>query len=258
MKIHHVISRLMLLLLFIASGASAAQLPPDEVARQVYHRDVGCDMQMTGTMELISAGGQKRVREYMTLRLDSADERKVMIRFTAPADIAGTGFLVLEATDTGDTEQHLYLPALKRTRRIVAGQKGRSFVNSDFTYEDMQRQPLKNWVYQLGADEEYLGRPCYVLISEPKPATDSHYSRIISLVDAATFMPLKIDFYDGKKRHSKTYRVEKVAMVDGIATEMEVNMEDLLSTHTTRLFTRQIRYNNGLTDALFTTRALEQ
>lgn len=248
----------LLLLLCVTSSVGAAPLSPDEVAWQVYHRDVGHDMQMVGSMELVSSRGQKRQREYMSLRLDTPAERKVMIRFTAPADIAGTGFLVLEKTAIDATAQHLYLPALKRTRRIVTSQQGRSFVNSDFTYEDMQRQPLENWLYQLDTSTEYMGRPCYVLISEPQLSTDSQYSRIVSLVDATTFMPLKIDFYDHKKRHSKTYRVKKLAMVDGIATEMEVTMEDLLSAHTTNLLTRQIRYNSKLPASLFTVRQLEQ
>ena len=258
MRTGYSISWLLLLLLCIASSAGAAQLSPDEVARQVYHRDVGHDMQMVGSMELVSSRGHKRQREYMSLRLDSANERKVMIRFIAPADIAGTSFLVVEKTATDATEQHLYLPALKRTRRIVTSQQGRSFVNSDFTYEDMQRQPLKNWHYQLDVATKYMGRQCYVLVSEPQPSTDSQYSRIVSLVDVTTFMPLKIDFYDHKKRHSKTYRVKKLAMVDGIATEMEVTMEDLLSAHTTNLQTKQLRYNSNLPASLFTVRQLEQ
>ncbi|OQY18444.1 MAG: hypothetical protein B6I36_06995, partial [Desulfobacteraceae bacterium 4572_35.1] len=136
--------------------ASGELLSADDVAYRVYHRDVGRDMQMTGTMELISSRGQKRRREYKSLRLDDGNWRKVLIRFTAPADIAGTGFLVLENIETGTTEQHLYLPALKRTRRIVTSQQGRKFVNSDFTYENMHRQPLENWSYKLDKKTQYM------------------------------------------------------------------------------------------------------
>lgn len=229
-----------------------------DVAYQAYHRDVGSDMQLTGTMELISSGGQKRVREYISLRLDTDTERKVLIRFTSPADIAGTAFLVREDMVTDTTEQHLYLPALKRTRRIVASQQGRSFVNTDFTFEDMRRQPLDDWDYQLDQPTEYQGRACYALISSPKEETDSQYSRIVSLIDMQTFMPLQIDFFDSRDRHSKTYRVTAVALIDGIATEMETLMTDLRSGHSTRLMTHQVRYNSGLKDHLFTTRALEQ
>lgn len=246
-------------LLFATSTAvPASDISADDVAYRVYHRDVGKDMQMTGTMELISSSGQKRVREYLSMRLDTPDERKVLIRFTSPADIAGTAFLVREDLATDTTEQHLYLPALKRTRRIVASQQGRSFVNTDFTFEDMRRQPLAEWNYRLDEPTEYQGRPSHTLISTPKSGTDSQYSRIVSLIDKQTFMPLKIDFFDDRERHSKTYRVTAVALIDGIATEMEVIMEDLRSKHSTRLVTHQIRYNSGLQEHLFTTRALEQ
>lgn len=259
MKKRHIAIFIHLLFSFMfATQGSAAPLLPDEVAWHVYHRDVGRDMHMVGSMELISARGQKRLREYMSLRLDHQDGRKVMIRFTAPADIAGTSFLVIETDGSQNTEQHLYFPALKRTRRIVTSQQGRSFVNSDFTYEDMQRQPLENWTYQLDAPSEYLGRCCYVLISEPRPSTDTQYSRIISLIDVETFTPLKIDFYDDKNRYSKRYQVGKLALIDGIITEMEVTMEDLLSAHTTNLVTKQVRYNSNLPDTLFTIRNLEQ
>lgn len=249
---------LLLLSIVMAEEGIAEQLSPNEVAWHVYHRDVGRDMQMVGSMELISARGQKRQREYMSLRLDHEDGRKVLIRFTEPADIAGTSFLVLETDGSQNTEQHLYLPALKRTRRIVTSQQRRSFVNSDFTYEDMQRQPLKNWTYQLDVPSEYLGRCCYVLISEPRPSTNTQYSRTVSLIDVETFTPLKIDFYDDKNRYSKRYQVGKLALIDGIVTEMEVTMEDLLSAHTTNLVTKQVRYNSNLPDTLFTIRNLEQ
>ncbi|WP_282756078.1 outer membrane lipoprotein-sorting protein [Desulfuromonas thiophila] len=236
---------------------SPGELPADALARRLFHRAVGQDMQMAGTMMLIDAQGHQRLRSYQTLRRDADGQRQVLIRFTAPADIAGTAFLVLESVATGETEQHLYLPALKRSRRIVASQKGRSFVNSDFTYEDMQRQPLENWTYRLAEPQTCLERPCQVLVSTPKPATDTAYGQVMTWVDEATAMPLKIEFYDPELRHCKSYRVERFSLVEGIATEMVVVMEDLRSGHQTSLRTEQIRYNSGLPASLFTTRALE-
>jgi len=248
---------LLLAVVFPAEGG-AAPLSADEVAYNVYHRDVGRDMQMRGTMLLISAGGQKRQREYISMRLDSEADRRVIIRFTAPADIAGTGFLVREIKSSGETEQHLYLPALKRVRRIVASQQGRKFVNSDFTYEDMHRHPLSAWTYTLAEEVTVLGRACYQLISTPLPTTVSQYSSIISLIDMKTFMPLKSDFYDKDKRHCKTYVVNKIAVIDGIATELDVVMRDNLSQHSTVLHTNALAYNRNLKKSLFSVHALEK
>ena len=247
-----------LVLLFVIPALAMGQLTGEELAQRVYDREVGKDMQMSGTMELISESGHHRSREFITMRKDTETKRMVSIRFTAPADIENTGFLVLEDTQTGETQQHLYLPALKRSRRIVASQQGRSFVNSDFTYEDMQRHPVSDWTYQLETDAEYLGEPCFVLVSVPKHEDKTQYSKIISHIDKTNFMPLKSEFWDHKGRHTKTYRVEKIEMIDGIATEIEVAMEDLSTKHLTRLQNTQIRYNSGLPDHLFSTRALER
>ena len=113
-----------------------AQPTGEELARMVHDRDVGDDMTSRQTMELVPSEGTKRVRELDIVAADRAGLRRTLIRFTSPADIQGTGFLAIE-DGQGGTEQFLYLPALKRTRRIVAGQKSRSFVNTDFTYEDV-------------------------------------------------------------------------------------------------------------------------
>lgn len=238
--------------------AGADVLTAEQVAHRVYHRNVGQDMEMTGTMELISKNGHVRSREMVTQRKDSDRERKVMIRFLSPADIKGTAFLAIEDLTDHSTRQHLYLPALKRTRRIVAAQQGRSFVNSDFTYEDMQRHPLAEWDYLLKEPQTIAGRRCYELESTPKPGTETQYEKLVSLVDMETFLPLRTTFWDKKSRLFKTYTVQTFQIIDGIATEMDVLMEDHQEQHKTRLKTETVRYNCGLADHLFTTRALER
>ncbi|MEA3544242.1 MAG: outer membrane lipoprotein-sorting protein [Thermodesulfobacteriota bacterium] len=233
-------------------------LTPQQIAQKVFDRDLGSDMQMIGTMELISKKGHIRIREFISMRKDTADERKQLIRFTSPADIKGTAFLTREKDNGQKTEQHLYLPALKRTRRIVTSQKGRSFVNSDFTYEDMQRHPVEEWNYQLEADTEILDLPCFVLVSTPKEGTNTQYSKIVSTIEKKHFMPLKISFWDKKNRQTKTYQVNQFEIIEEISTETIIIMADNRSGHKTRLTNRQIRYNSNLRDRLFTTRALER
>ncbi len=240
-----------------ASTDCMDQLQAREVAQKVYHRDMGRDMQAMGSMELISESGHVRKRRMVTLRRDTDSERRVLIRFTSPADIENTAFLVIEDTTDNSTRQHLYLPALKRTRRIVSAQQGRSFVNSDFTYEDMQRHPVDEWNYELKDSETVLGHPCYVLISKPKPDTDTQYQKIVSWIEREHFIPLRTEFWNKKGDQFKTYKVEKLAIIDGIATEIEVVMEDHSDQHVTRITTDNVRYNAGLPERLLKTRALE-
>ncbi len=249
---------LMLFFLLPPAELLADPITADELASRVYNRDVGDDMQMQGTMTLISKSGKKRVRELSSMRLDSTDERDVIIRFRSPADIAGTGFLVQENTKTETTQQHLYLPSLQRTRRIVSSQMSRSFVNSDFSYEDMQRHPLSEWTYQLGEEQTLLGRPCYQLISTAKPTTKTQYSRLVSFVDKEYFLPLQSLLYDSKGNLLKQYTVHDFKLISGIATEISVTMENVQEQHTTEMKTIGIIYNKGLAKNLFITAALEK
>ncbi|WP_321532661.1 outer membrane lipoprotein-sorting protein [uncultured Desulfuromonas sp.] len=244
-------------LLSLSVAYATSTLEAKQVAENVYHRDVGSDLQMTGAMELISKSGHVRHRGMTTLRRDTECERRVLIRFTSPADIRDTAFLVVEDAADNTTQQHLYLPALKRTRRIVASQQGRNFVNSDFTYEDMQRHPVAEWDYALKAPEPVLGYDCYVLVSTPKPETETQYGKIISWIEKEHFIPLRTLFWNKKGEQTKTYTVEKIALIDGIATEMSALMEDHSDQHQTRMTTHSAQYNTGLPARFLTTRALE-
>jgi hypothetical protein len=247
-----------LFLMMLQTPIFAESITADDLASKVYNRDVGQDMQQQGTMTLISESGQKRVRELESMRLDSTDSRDVIIRFKSPADIAGTGFLVQENTKTEKTQQHLYLPSIQRTRRIVSSQMSRSFVNSDFSYEDMQRHPLSEWSYQLGEEKTLLGRPCYQLISTAKESTETQYSRFVSFIDKEYFLPLETLFYDKKGTLLKQYTVHDFKLISGIATEISVTMETVPEHHTTEMKTLGILYNKGLKQNLFTTAALEK
>jgi outer membrane lipoprotein-sorting protein len=248
-----------LTLLSLSTIVFASPVPtPEALAQSIYERNVGNDMQFLGTMKLISKSGHIRTRAFISYRKDKEGNRSQLIRFSEPADIEGTGFLSIENFGSNDTEQHLYLPALKRTRRIVASQKGRSFVNSDFTYEDMQRHPVSGWNYELAPEDTVLGILCYVLISTPHKNTDTQYSKVISWVDKNNYMPLRTIFWDKKNRQAKEYRVNQIEIFDGIPTETDVIMKDLLTGHQTQILSQQILYNSGLKESLFSARYLQK
>jgi len=253
--------RFFLIILFLLASNPAPAMEKttaEQLAQQVYDRYIGDDMKSQGVMQLISKKGHIRTREFISMRKDDDQQRNLLIRFTSPADIDGTAFLTLEKNNSSKTEQHLYLPALKRTRRIVSSQKGRSFVNSDFTYEDMQRHPVTEWNYQLKGEEKISGSDCYILISTPKSETKSQYSKLISWIEKEHLIPLKTNFWNKKGQQTKTYTVNSFTIIDTIATELDVTMDDLTSGHKTRLVSKNIIYNSGLKNSLFTTRALER
>ena len=138
----------------------AAPGSADWIARQVDQRDTGRDSRLTMQMRLFDRQGRARERTLGVngLRGQGGAGDRVLVRFTYPNDIAGTGFLVWERPG-GDDDRFLYLPALARVRRITGAERQESFVGSDFTYEDIGGRALEDYTYTLvRASERQLGR----------------------------------------------------------------------------------------------------
>ncbi len=236
--------------------AAGSELSGRELAQRVYDRPVGEDMTSHAVMELISAKGSVRKREFQVYGMDQKGQRSQLIRFTSPADISGTGFLVFERGQ-GDTEQFLYLPALRRTRRIVSSQKGHSFVNSDFSYEDMERRPVDSWSHKIAGSEKIGPMVTLVLESRPKEDTTSSYTLVKSWVAPEIDMPLRVEYYQRNDRLVKTYQVLSLENIQGYWTETKVVMEDAESGHKTIIANLETSYDTGLSDDIFTQRYLE-
>ncbi len=240
----------------LLSAVAHAQPSGREVAQLVYDRYVGEDAVSRQIMELVPADGQKRVRELTITATARNGSRRTLLRFTSPADIQGTGFLAVE-DGQGGTEQFLYLPALKRTRRIMTGQKSRSFVNTDFTYEDMERRPVDYSEHAIMGEGTLNNVSCWILESRPKPGTESQYSLVRAWVAKDIHVTLRTDFFAGGQEPVKRFSVLALENIQDVWTETKVVMADLQSGHKTVLETSEIRYNSGVQDSSFTQQALE-
>ncbi len=223
----------------------------DTLAKRVYDRDDGNDSQAKISMLLIDKHNNKRLRTLITATRKYGQVRKTFIRFTAPADIDGTAFLIWENKDRDD-DQFLYLPALKRVRRIVSTQKASSFVNTDYTYEDMQRRKPDIDRHRIIGEEKLLGRDCWILESIPKNPKDSQYKKLKSWIAKDIFLPLKTEYYGKKDQLIKEFHAIRVEQVDGIWTVVESEMRDVKKNHRTLLKTDDIRFNHGVEDRVFT------
>lgn len=168
-----------------------------------------------------------------------------LIRFTSPADIEGTAFLTVEKPGW-ETDQFLYLPALRRTRRIVSSQKSSRFVNSDFTYEDMERHRVDDYDYTIKGSITTSGVDCYILKTTPKPETVSQYARTIGHIAKETLVPLYAEYFDAKGTKIKHYKVLNLEKIREIWTETTLMMEDIKKNHQTYIKTQSIKYNNIL------------
>jgi hypothetical protein len=238
----------------------AATDPPESgkvLAEKIFNRENGEDAQSRMQMVLINNRGRERVREFLSYVKDYGPLIKQLTRFTSPKDIDGTGFLSIEK-GVGKTEQFLYLPALRRTRRIVSSQKDQRFVNSDFTYEDLERRAVEDSDHMITGQEKFGNIPCHILESRPKRETESQYSLEKSWVAKGIDIPVYTEYYDKKGNLIKKYKVQKLKKIQDIWTEIEVAMEDLEREHRTILRVISITYNSGLDDQIFTRQNLEK
>ncbi|MBN2233380.1 MAG: outer membrane lipoprotein-sorting protein [Deltaproteobacteria bacterium] len=239
------------------AAAAGDNLTGEQLARLVYDRDVGRDSHAEAAMILIDHRGGRRERLMIVDTMMTGDGlRRALIRFTEPPDIAGTGFLTLEEGG-GETTQYLYLPALRRTRRIVTSQKGRPFVNSDFFYEDLERRPVEQFDHRLSGAAAVDGVACLILESTPKSGVKSAYRMVRRWVARDRWVIMRAEHFDRGEKPLKTYTVETCRRVDGIWTEMRVRMRHEKDDHETVLEIRSIVYNRGVGEDRFTTRELE-
>ena len=151
-----------------------------EVAEKVHNRPDGdtryCEMSLT----LINKNGSKRVRELKSYSKDYGQDRKTIMFFLYPGDVKGTGFLTWDYDQANkDDDKWLYLPAMKKTRRISgSSSKTDYFMGTDFTYDDMGRRNLDEDTHTLLREEIIDESKCWVLQSVPKKSGDLYTKRI--------------------------------------------------------------------------------
>lgn len=199
-----VISLLCLSLQYNSAYAAAAEDKGLLIAKEADKRDTGWgDQQATLEMVLKNRFGQESRRKNRNKTLEvKGDGDKTLIVFDSPRDIKGTAFLSFTHSLKSD-EQWIFLPALKRVKRISSSNKSGPFLGSEFAYEDIASQEVDKYKYKYLRDEKINGRDCFVIEAYPQ-YKKSGYTRLINWVDKEMYQPIKTDFYDRKNSLLKT------------------------------------------------------
>ena len=182
---------------------------------------------------------------------------KSLIRFTKPADVKGTGLLMWEYRKSGkDNDQWLYLPALKKTKRIISNQKNQSFMGSDFTYQDMGGRDIDDDTYTILGEEELFGETCFKV--EAKPVEKGIYSRRIIWVEKERSILRKVEFFDGKDKLLKMMTIPEVRKDGDYWTILKMVMENIQKPHKTTLEISDVQYDTGIEEDFFSERFLKR
>lgn len=174
------------------------------IAVEKDNRDNGYgDFQASTKMILKNRQGQVSIRFNRNKSLEvEGDGDKSLIIFDAPKDIKGTALLNF-SHKTGTDDQWLFLPALKRVKRISSANKSGSFLGSEFAYEDITSQEVEKYSYKWIRDETMEGMEAFVFERYPVDK-NSGYTRQVVWVDKEAYRLLKVDFYDRKGALLKT------------------------------------------------------
>ena len=249
-----------LALLATLSVVTPAQEPPTQiVARsQEAFLAAGNDMVARITMKLINKAGKERLRDLTMLRKDLQNgNQKYFMYFHQPADVRAMTFMVWKYPGRDD-DRWLFVPAIKLVRRIAADDSRSSFVGSDFTYEDISGRDIELDRHTLLKEEAVGGTPCYVIESVPTSGSAGEYGRKLSWIAKDSWLPLKEEYYDRRAQLARVFTADEVQTIEGHPTVMRRTMRDVKREHRTEVAFESVRYDVGLTEALFAERYLRE
>ncbi len=249
----------------LAAPLALAETPTGrQIMEWVDERDDGDDSVSRMEMILIDKRGNERVRQIRSFRKKKGDDDQSIMFFESPADVKDTGFLTYDYDDESrDDDQWLYLPALKKTKRIASGDKSGSFMGSDFTYADMASRPLDRYEYTLMKETEVGGVPVWQVesIPDPEEVDETGYTKSIGFIRKDNHVLIRAVSWVKKGGRLKYLEVKKLEEIDGIwvATEMTMTTKKGKQTlHSTIIRQHDVRFGQDLSEDMFSVRQLEK
>lgn len=230
-----------------------------EIIKELKRRDTGFgDIRMQMEMVLKNSHGDvsKRLIKMKTLEVEDDGDKNLTI-FDTPRDLKGTAFLSFTHALTPD-DQWLYLPALKRVKRISSSNKSGPFLGSEYAFEDLNSFEVDKFKYKYLRDEVHQGRGAFVIEFYPQYQY-SGYTREVVWVDKARYIPLKVDYYDRKNDLLKTLLYNQYQQYLGQYWRAD---EMLMSNHqtgkSTNLLWKKYQFRTGLSDRDFDRNSLKR
>jgi hypothetical protein len=219
----------------------------------------------TSTLTIIDSKGRERVRRIASASklFDSGETEKRLIRFLSPADVKGTGLLTFDY-EKEDDDIWLFMPALRKTRRIVSSEKAKNFMGSEFSYADMTPPALDDFTYEILGEKEVEGTLCWEIEMLPVDddiADENGFSKKISYIAKEDFVIRKAFYYDLDGELHKELSVKEVKEVDTKNHKyrpIHMIMVNEQNGRKSTLVIDKIQFNPDVKDEYFTTRYLER
>ena len=248
--------------LWLPTSAAADATPEEiglEIARDADRRAAGFgNFTASQSMVLRNRQGQESLRSLRVKVLEvEGNGDKSLFVFDEPRDIAGTAFLI-HAYQAKTDDQWLYLPALKRVKRISSSNRSGSFMGSEFSYEDLGAQEVEKYTYRYLRDEPCAELTC--MVSERVPTDKkSGYSRQLVWQDRDELRTWKVEYYDRKDTHLKTLVMGKYQKyLDKYWYAGEMSMVNHITGKSTDLIWNDYQFRTDLDEVDFTQTRLKR
>lgn len=209
-----------------------------------------------GTLQVVDPKSKITEKRWQYDRLGSHGMSKVVLRFTAPAEVKGVALLVLNQPDRA-SDQWMWTPAINRERRIALQDRSTRFFGTDFSFEDLEERDTKQFDYKLLGEESIDGAACWKLQSTPKQSKISQYSYSYLWIRKDNYSIAQIENY-AKEQLVRRARYSDIRNEQGIWTAHQIDMHDLKRNSHTILKIDKLQYNAPLKEDAFTLQALRR
>ena len=249
---------ILMAVLIMAATLSAQEITGLKIIENVYNRSTGEDQEGDLTMSLINSRGDERVREIKQYLIEFGDMEKKIMFFISPADVRNTSFMNWSYDEVGkDDDQWIYLPALKKVKRISSDSKSDYFMGSDFTYDDLGDRHPSSDSHKLLREETLDGEDCYVVESIPKEE-EYMYSKTITWIIKDKWIGKKKEFYDEDEDFLKTLTVNETKVIKDYIVITLSEMHNVQKDHRTIMKLDNVIIDSGVSENKFTERMMKR
>lgn len=235
------------------------------IMEKVDARDDGDNQTSDMEMILIDKNQNQRIRKIAMFSKDKGEDTLRLMFFLHPADVKDTSFLTYDYDDPDkDDDQWLYLPALRKTKRIASSDKSGSFMGSDLNYSDMTDRNLDDYDFTLKKELEVNGAQTWLIESIPrtqKVIKETGYEKSLLMVRQDNYFIIRAVSWVKDGGYLKYMDVKRLEKIDGIwvATEIHITKKrGKKFVHKTELKLSNVKFNQNLDDEMFSVRRMEK
>ncbi|MBS4013159.1 MAG: outer membrane lipoprotein-sorting protein [Bacteroidetes bacterium] len=246
-------------LIFLGMIANANN--PRDIAEKASNSIGFTSMEMSSTLKIFDNKGNVRERQVAVATKKFGDTYKTMIRFLAPADVKGTSMLIFDYEEKGD-DMWIYMPSMRKTRRIVSSEKGRSFMGSEFTNANMSKPNFDDFNYSTIGTETIDGKEFWKIESICKTesiADEYGYSKQVAYIEKLSYLTHKVEYYD---RYNELQKIMTISdfrkQSNGVYFAYYMEMNNVQNGRKSVMTVNLFQLGSSLKETDFSTTSLEK